>query len=93
MGLIPKLQVIGQACAQQAVVPALAGCCGTAGDRGFYYPTLPQAATAAEAAEVRAHQYDGYYSSAKTCEMALSEAVGQPYLSVFDLLDEVTFED
>jgi D-lactate dehydrogenase len=90
MGLLKKLEALGEACAKRAVVPASAGCCGMAGDRGFYYPGLTQAATAAEAAEVKQQPYDGYYSSARTCEMALSEAVGQSYRSILTLLDEVS---
>jgi D-lactate dehydrogenase len=90
MGLLGKLEALGQACAKRAVVPASAGCCGMAGDRGFYYPGLTQSATAAEAAEVQQQPYDGYYSSARTCEMALTEAVGQPYRSILALLDEVS---
>jgi D-lactate dehydrogenase len=90
MGLLKKLEAIGQACAREAVFPAAAGCCGMAGDRGFYHPGLTQAATAAEAAEVRQSEYQGYYSSARTCEMALTEAVGHPYESLLRLLDEVS---
>jgi D-lactate dehydrogenase len=90
MGLLPKLQQIGRACAVQADVPTFAGCCGMAGDRGFYYPELTQAATKLESDEVKQKDYDGYYSSSKPCEMALSEAVGKNYASILKLLDEVT---
>jgi D-lactate dehydrogenase len=90
MGLIPKLQSIGNACAEIADVPALSGCCGMAGDRGFYYPELTACATKNEVAEVVQKEYDGYYSSSKTCEMALAEASTKNYQSVFYLLDEVT---
>ncbi len=90
MGLLPKLQRIGKACAKQANIPAFAGCCGMGGDKGFYYPELTKAATKTEASEVKQTQYDGYYSTSKTCEMALSEAVGQHYESILKLLDEVS---
>jgi D-lactate dehydrogenase len=90
MGLLKKLESLGQACAKELVVPQSAGCCGMAGDRGFHYPGLTQAATAAEATEVKEGKYDGYYSSARTCEMALSEAVGENYRSILALLDEVS---
>jgi D-lactate dehydrogenase len=90
MGTMPKLYVIGKACAVQADIPAFAGCCGMAGDRGFYYPQLTQSATKLESNEVKLKDYDGYYSSAKTCEMALSEAVGKNYESILKLLDEVS---
>ncbi len=90
MGSLPQLQTIGKACAKQADIPVFAGCCGMAGDRGFYYPELTKAATHNEAAEVKQLDYDGYYSSSRTCEMALSEAVGKNYESVLKLLDEVS---
>jgi len=90
MGSMGKLQRIGKACAVQADIPAFAGCCGMAGDRGFYYPELTKAATKNEALEVKQMDYDGYYSTSKTCEMALSEAVGKNYESILKLLDEVS---
>jgi D-lactate dehydrogenase len=90
MGLTDKLHAVGRACAHEVVMPVSSGCCGMAGDRGFYHPGLISAATAIEAAEVRGQAFDGYYSSAKTCEMSLSAATGAPYQSVFTLLDEVS---
>ena len=69
-------------------VPVHAGCCGMAGDRGFLFPELTASATAPEALDVRAKSYDGYYSSGKTCEIAMSEAVGKNYESVLYLADE-----
>ena len=89
MNLMHKLQQIGTACANIADIPALSGCCGMAGDRGFYYPQLTQSATKAEVTEVNSQEYDGYYSSGKTCEMALSEASGKNYQSIFYLLKQV----
>lgn len=69
-------------------VPDYAGCCGMAGDRGFFFPELTQAATKMEAKEVR--DCSGYYSSSKPCEMAMSEATGKNYESVLYLVDETT---
>lgn len=90
MGSLSKLQAIGKACAVRADFPAFAGCCGMAGDRGFYYPDLTLSATRKEVMEVNLHEYDGYYSSARTCEMALSEASGKNYESVLKLLLDVS---
>lgn len=89
MNLYNKLKQIGEACAVKVDLPVQAGCCGMAGDRGFYYPGLIDAATKNEATEVNEKIYDGYYSSAKTCEMSLSSATGKNYQSLFYLLDEV----
>ncbi len=74
--------------AQKVTVPKYAGCCGMAGDRGFLFPELTASATQPEATEVMVEQYDGYYSSTKTCEMALSQAVNKNYESILYLLDE-----
>lgn len=90
MGSLPNLQQIGKACAKQADIPVFAGCCGMAGDRGFYFPPLTASATKKEAGEVKQTRYDGYYSSSRTCEMALSESVGKNYESVLKLLDDVS---
>jgi D-lactate dehydrogenase len=90
LGLLPKLRKIGAACAKQADVPVFANCCGMAGDRGFYYPNLTAAATKIEVGEVKQTNYDGYYSSGKTCEIAMSEASGKNYESTLKLLDEVS---
>lgn len=89
LGLLGKLLIIGQACAKQADIPTLASCCGMAGDRGFYYPQLTAEATKNEAGEVKQTAYDGYYSTSKTCEIALSEAVGEKYEPILKLLDDV----
>ena len=74
--------------AKEVTIPKNAGCCGMAGDRGFLFPELTASATASEAAEVRAVAYDGYYSTTKTCELAMSESVQQNYESILYLVDE-----
>lgn len=90
MGTMGKLKSIGYACAKQADIPVFSGCCGMAGDRGFFYPELTASATKKESSEVRQIQYDGYYSTSKTCELAMSEATQEKYQSLFTLLDEVS---
>ncbi|MEO6150661.1 MAG: FAD-binding and (Fe-S)-binding domain-containing protein [Mucilaginibacter sp.] len=74
--------------AEKVTVPKHSGCCGMAGDRGFLFPELTNSATLPEALEVTQHLYDGYYSSTKTCEMAMSHAVNENYESILYLLDE-----
>jgi len=74
--------------ALKVTVPKHAGCCGMAGDRGFLFPELTASATMAEALEVSTTKYDGYYSSTKTCEMAMSQAVKKNYESILYLLDD-----
>lgn len=74
--------------AESVTVPKYAGCCGMAGDRGFLFPELTASATHHEASEVKQSEYDGYYSSTRTCELAMSEAVKQNYESILYLIDE-----
>lgn len=88
MGLEEKLTGIARHFSREADLPLQAGCCGMAGDRGFLHPGLVRSATAGEAGEVRGKHYDGYYSTAKTCEMALSDAVGKNYESILYLVNE-----
>ena len=88
MGLERKFVAVAGHFAGNADVPIHSGCCGMAGDRGFLFPELTVSATAPEAMEVKKGSYDGYYSSAKTCEMAMSDAVGKNYESILYLADE-----
>ncbi|GAA4749474.1 FAD-binding and (Fe-S)-binding domain-containing protein [Flavisolibacter ginsenosidimutans] len=88
MGLETKFLSVAKSLAHQVTVPVHAGCCGMAGDRGFLFPELTQSATRPEAAELKEGRYDGFYSTAKTCEMAMSDAVGADYHSLLHLADE-----
>lgn len=90
MGLSEVFVSIAKTFADDVVVPLHAGCCGMAGDRGFLFPELTQSAVAEEVAEIKHHTFDGYYSSGKTCEMALSDAVKKNYESILFLVDECT---
>jgi D-lactate dehydrogenase len=88
MGTWSKFVSVARFFAENVMVPRHAGCCGMAGDRGFIFPELTAAATRAEADEVRQGVFDGYYSSTKTCEMAMTAAVGAHYESILYLADE-----
>jgi D-lactate dehydrogenase len=90
MGLAPKLEAVVRACSEEARVPASAGCCGFAGDRGLLFPELTAAATRTEAAEVLSAQGQGCYSSSRTCELGLTSATGQVYRSFVHLVEEAT---
>lgn len=74
--------------AEEVVIPANAGCCGMAGDRGFLFPELTASASAAEAAEVQEANGEGHYSTSKTCEIALSDASGKEYQNIIRLANE-----
>jgi D-lactate dehydrogenase len=90
MGLENAFSVIAGHYAEKVTVPIHAGCCGMAGDRGFLFPELTRAATHLEAIDAGKETCDGYYSSSKTCEIALSDAVNKNYQSVLTLVDECT---
>ncbi|HKQ59818.1 MAG TPA: FAD-binding and (Fe-S)-binding domain-containing protein [Candidatus Polarisedimenticolaceae bacterium] len=90
LGLEDKLRALASACAASVEVPASAGCCGFAGDRGFLVPELTQAALVPEAVELAATNADGGYSSSRTCELGLERATGRPWRSFWYLLDEAT---
>ena len=77
LGLDAAMLSIAQQCARSATVPLSLGCCAFAGDRGLLFPELTASATEAEAAEVLAHDFGGYYSSNIPCEIGMSEATGQ----------------
>jgi len=93
MNLTGKLLRLAEAYAGTAEVPVSAGCCGFAGDRGFWHPELTFAALRVEAAEVAAGTYAGYFSSSRTCEIGLARATGRPYRHIWHLLDEATRGD
>jgi D-lactate dehydrogenase len=88
MKTVNKFVELARHFAADVTVPKHGGCCGMAGDRGFLFPELTDSATMAEALEVKQHHYEGYYSSTKTCEMAMSKAVAQNYESILYLIDE-----
>ncbi len=87
-GMYTRFIQLAELFAKKVEVPLHAGCCGMAGDRGFLFPELTHSATLPEATEVRKKEYDGYYSSSKTCEMNLSEAIGKNYESIVYLIDD-----
>jgi D-lactate dehydrogenase len=92
MGLAPKLEAIARKCSGEVFVPPSLGCCAFAGDRGFMYPELTASATTGEAADIKAHNHDGCYSSSRTCEIGMTRSTGEVYRSYIYLLEKVTRE-
>jgi D-lactate dehydrogenase len=86
MQLIGDMKSVAAQCAHEVLVPTDAGCCGMAGDRGFLFPELTKGATHFELKEAVQSNADGYYASAKTCEMALTHFSGKPYRHMVYLL-------
>ena len=77
----------GQACAQKVVVPKRAGCCGSAGDRGFTHPELNESALN-ELRPAVSETCSAGYSNSRTCEIGLSLHSGLYYKSILYLVDE-----
>jgi D-lactate dehydrogenase len=90
MDLTEAMVAMVEAFAQDVVVPEAADCCGFAGDRGFLLPELTGSATRSEAHEVEKGDFDGFYSSSRTCEIGMTRATSRPYRSFWYLLAETT---
>ncbi|MFF9914113.1 FAD-binding and (Fe-S)-binding domain-containing protein [Streptomyces sp. NPDC013457] len=84
------LTALARACAEEVVVPADAGCCAFAGDRGMLHPELTDSATAREAAEVTARPFDVHLSANRMCEIGMERATGRSYQSVLLALERAT---
>ena len=90
LDLVATMESLARALADEVTVPLVATCCGMAGDRGLMHPELIEAATAAEAKEVRDGSFDACVSANRTCEIALEHTTGRPYASLVQLLEECT---
>lgn len=95
-GTTPQLVAIAEHIADEVFIPADAGCCGFAGDRGLLHPELTASATAPEAAGIdaaertRGERFTEYASSNRTCEIGLTRSTGRPYRHILELLAEAT---
>ena len=89
MGLEGKLQAIGRACADTAVMPPGVLCCGFAGDKGFTTPELNAHALRMLKSELPAGCSAGY-SHSRTCEIGLADHAGVSFRSILYLVDKAT---
>ncbi|MEU4269711.1 FAD-binding and (Fe-S)-binding domain-containing protein [Streptomyces sp. NPDC026092] len=85
-----QLTALARACAEEVVVPADAGCCAFAGDRGMLHPELTASATAREAAEVTARPFALHLSANRMCEIGMDRATGRSYQSALLALERAT---
>lgn len=90
MKLNTSLLNIAKAATDDVLVPAHAGCCGMAGDRGFLVPELTAAAAHQELDEVKALSNASCYASATTCEISLTHLAGKPYQHIAYLVDALS---
>lgn len=82
------LLAVAHALSDNVIVPPNWGCCAFAGDRGLLHPELTASATAEEADFVKSIGAKFHISNNRTCEMAMSAAVGSEYISALQLLHE-----
>ncbi|MFI5618842.1 FAD-binding and (Fe-S)-binding domain-containing protein [Streptomyces sp. NPDC051567] len=87
---VAQLREVAEACAREVVVPDDAGCCAFAGDRGMLHPELTASATAREAAQVTAREFDAHLSANRMCEVGMDRATGRGYRSVLLELERAT---
>lgn len=85
-----ELRAVAEACAEEVVVPDDVGCCAFAGDRGMLHKELTESATAREAAEVKARDFDAHLSANRMCEVGMDHATGRSYYSVLLELERAT---
>ena len=81
---------VAQFISDDVSVPLSWSCCGFAGDRGLLHPELTASATQDMAAEINRNRYDGYASVNRTCEIGMTQATGQPYRHILELLEQAT---
>jgi D-lactate dehydrogenase len=88
LGAVDDLKSVAAAYASDSIVPLRASCCGFAGNQGFVRPEITEAATRAEAEEVRSLETPGAtaYSTCRTCEIGMSRATGLSYASAAHLV-------
>lgn len=89
MGLAQKWRTVAAACAEKTLFPKDVTCCGFAGDRGFLFPELNEAALSGLKPALPADCRSGV-SNARTCEIGLSLHGGINYQSVMYLVDRCT---
>lgn len=90
MGILPDLSEIARLTTVDGRIPEPSGCCGMAGDRGMWFPELPEQAQKNEKEQFSIHPAKGYFSSSRTCESGLSEHTRFPFKSVWHLAEEVS---
>ncbi len=90
MGLNAAMIEIGNAVANEVIIPENWACCGFAGDRGMLHPELTASATQSEAREVNGRTFEKYASSNRPCEIGMTSATGHDYVHLLQVLEEAT---
>ncbi len=90
MGLKPTLIKLAKLCSTNVLVPEEVGCCGFAGDKGFFVPELNKYALRKLRPQIEKANVKIGYSNSRTCEIGLNTNTGIPYVSIVYLVDRCT---
>ncbi len=90
LGLSEKVLALARKCSTRVLVPEGVGCCGFAGDKGFFHPELNAYGLRKLRPQIEAAGIRRGFSNSRTCEIGLSEHSGIPYQSLVYLIDECT---
>ena len=89
LGQTSKFETVAKVCSSDVTIPPSVGCCGFAGDRGFNFPELNKSALRDLKAEIPSKAKYAF-STAKACEIGLTEESGLDYKSFFYLVERCT---
>ena len=90
MGLKSDLIRLAEMCSTSVVVPQEVGCCGFAGDKGFFNPEVNEWALRKLRPQIEKHGITAGYSNSRTCEIGLTTHSGIPFQNIIYLVDKVT---
>ena len=90
MGLKPTLIKLAKLCSSNILVPEEVGCCGFAGDKGFFIPELNKHGLRKLRPQIEKTKATVGYSNSRTCEIGLNTNTGIPYMSIVYLVDRCT---
>ncbi len=90
MELAQKVISLARRCSSHVLLPEGVGCCGFAGDKGFFNPELNAYALRKLRAQIEKNGIRRGFSNSRTCEIGLTTHSGVPYQSLLYLIDECT---
>ena len=90
MGLKPTLIKIAGLCSTNVLIPEETGCCGFAGDKGFFLPELNKHGLRKLSPQIEKAKVTTGYCNSRTCEIGLNSNTGIPYMSIIYLVDNCT---
>ena len=90
MKLAQTIIALAKRCSSNVLVPEEVGCCGFAGDKGFFIPEVNAFALRKLEPQIKANGVVAGYSNSRTCEVGLATNGGVPYKSIVYLVDRCT---